>query len=495
MLYDSLVFIGRETFPLEPEVGQVVYLKKPYGNYNKGLYYWTGEEWSDGVDKRGIDAKDSVKVASNGASYVRYGQQIIDKVTVEIGDRVLLKDQDDPRTNGIYVVQEEVWTRPSDANSDRNITPGMFTYVEDGEHNSNSSWILRAPEDGSNMVLGQTFMYFAIFSGEGMINVGTGLVRTGDAIALAEVQSITSGTYGRITVDRFGRVIGGTNPSTLAGHGITDGQSVVTGAVSGFTVANMLPGRLVISDTQGKIRESDITTERLNEINSAISNFDTALAAKQDAITGAASTVTNANLTGNKVVVSTDLGKLAASEANVDDLGNISGLTSNAQDQLNEKLDKSGGELTGSVQQPNAPTTPTDIVNRKYVDEQVSMVAPMPRSIFSSVPGQIVTFSGGVRWYPPFPVEFTNVRCFVNTPSDVQPIVIDVLLNNTTSLFGEDPKPTIPIQEHDSGNNVIGVKLDTSDFITLSVLSGGGSDLSVRIDYIADREQILGDGT
>lgn len=492
MLYDSLVFIGRDTFPLEPEVGQVVYLKKPYGNYNKGLYYWTGEEWSDGVDKRGIDAKDSVKVASNGASYVRYGQQVIDKVTVEIGDRVLLKDQDDPRTNGIYVVQEEQWTRPTDANSDRNITPGMFTYVEDGEHNSNSSWILRAPEDGSNMVLGTTFMYFAIFSGEGMINVGTGLVRTGDAIALAEVQGLTAGTYGRVTVDRFGRIIGGNNPSTLAGHGITDGQSVITGAISEFTVNNMIPGRMIISDVQGKLRESDITTERLNEINSAITNFDTALAAKQDAITGAASTVTSANLTGNKVVVSTELGKITASEASAEDLDKINGLTGNAQTQLDSKLDKSGGTLTGSVKYAESPSDPSDLVNRKYVDEQVSMVAPMPRSIFSSVPGQIVTFSGGVRWYPPFPVVFTNVRCFVNTTSEVQPIVIDVVLNNTTSLFGENPKPTIPIQSNDSGNNVIDVKLDTSDFITLSVLSGGGSDLSVRIDYIADRDQIEG---
>lgn len=59
------------------------------------------------------------------------------------------------------------------------------------------------------------------------VSAGTGLTGGGDlsadmTISLAEVSGLTAGTYKSVTVDKYGRVTGGTNPTTLAGYGITD---------------------------------------------------------------------------------------------------------------------------------------------------------------------------------------------------------------------------------------------------------------------------------
>jgi hypothetical protein len=66
-----------------------------------------------------------------------------------------------------------------------------------------------------------------IFVGNGS-NVATGVAVSGDAtlsnigvLTLANT-AITAGTYKSVTVDGKGRVTGGTNPTTLAGYGITD---------------------------------------------------------------------------------------------------------------------------------------------------------------------------------------------------------------------------------------------------------------------------------
>lgn len=61
------------------------------------------------------------------------------------------------------------------------------------------------------------------------ITAGTGIgVANGDGVAGVPTISLTTvgtaGTYSSVTTDTFGRVTAGTNPTTLAGHGITDAQ-------------------------------------------------------------------------------------------------------------------------------------------------------------------------------------------------------------------------------------------------------------------------------
>lgn len=64
---------------------------------------------------------------------------------------------------------------------------------------------------------------------------------------------------------------------------------------------------------------------------------DDELSEKQDTITGAASTITDTDLTANKVVISNASGKVAVSDVTSTELDYVSGVTSSIQTQLNNK--------------------------------------------------------------------------------------------------------------------------------------------------------------
>ncbi|HFT8653749.1 TPA: phage tail protein [Pseudomonas aeruginosa] len=145
------------------------------------------------------DNKNSVRVATTAAIALS-GAQSIDGVAVVAGDRVLVKNQANGAQNGIYVAAVGAWTRAADADANIEVTPGLHVPVEVGTANGDSVWQLVT--DGP-IVLGTTALVFELLAG-----------RTG----------VSAGTYRSVTVDKYGRITGGTNPTTLAGYGITDAQ-------------------------------------------------------------------------------------------------------------------------------------------------------------------------------------------------------------------------------------------------------------------------------
>jgi hypothetical protein len=185
--------------------------------------------------RQGLDVKDSVKVATVSAVTLS-GLQNVDGITLLAGDRVLVKNQSTASENGIYVAGLSAWTRAADFDSSEKVTPGAFTFIEQGTVNADSGWVVAT--DGA-ITLGTTNITFTQFSGAGSIDAGAGLTKTGnqvnvntantnrivvnaDNIDLAEVG--TAGTYTSVTTDAYGRVTAGSNPTTLAGYGITDAQ-------------------------------------------------------------------------------------------------------------------------------------------------------------------------------------------------------------------------------------------------------------------------------
>lgn len=161
-----------------------------------------------------LDSKQSVRVATTAAVSLS-GFQTIDGVPLGAGDRVLVKNQGDGAQNGIYVVSSGAWSRATDADASIEVTPGMLVPVEQGVSNADSVWQLVTDFPIS---LGATALSFEVASGP------TGLA---------------AGTYRSVTVDKRGRVVGGTNPTTLAGYGITDalkiGDHGVGGNIKTFT--------------------------------------------------------------------------------------------------------------------------------------------------------------------------------------------------------------------------------------------------------------------
>lgn len=148
-----------------------------------------------GLVSQGI--KNSVRVATTGAIALS-GVQTIDAIVLVAGDRVLVKNQASGAQNGIYVVATGAWVRALDADESVEVKPGMLVGVDAGTVNGGSVWRLSNAEPPT---LGTTALTFEQVFGK------TGVV---------------AGSYKSVKVGADGRVTEGTNPTTLAGFGITD---------------------------------------------------------------------------------------------------------------------------------------------------------------------------------------------------------------------------------------------------------------------------------
>ncbi|WP_421548430.1 phage tail protein [Pseudomonas sp. QD4] len=182
-----------------------------------------------------MDFKHSALVATT-ANIALSGILTIDDVLLPADARVLVKNQAQAKDNGLYVMSATgVWKRAQDADSSAEVTPGLFVSIEKGTVNGDSVWQLVT--DGP-ITLGTTPLAFEMAVG-----------RTG----------ISAGSYANVTVDKYGRVIAGTNPATLAGHGITDtytkpeiesivaqASSLPVGSMVAFPKASVPPGFLEI---------------------------------------------------------------------------------------------------------------------------------------------------------------------------------------------------------------------------------------------------------
>lgn len=89
----------------------------------------------------GVAIKAPVRVATTGANIVLAGLLVIDGVTLLANDRVLVKDQTDKTTNGLYNASTGVWTRTVDANSNTSFVPGTQVRVFSGASNGNAIFV------------------------------------------------------------------------------------------------------------------------------------------------------------------------------------------------------------------------------------------------------------------------------------------------------------------------------------------------------------------
>jgi phage-related tail fiber protein len=204
-----------------------------YSSSNKKL---ATEEYVDAV-QQSLDIKNSVRVATTG-NITLSGLQTVDGVSLSAGDRVLVKNQSTASENGIYdVVDGGSWTRSVDADTNDDVNSGMFAFVEEGSTNADAGFVLVTNDP---ITLGTTNLEFTQFNGAGQVTSGAGLTKSGntlnvesassnrivvnsDNIDLAETGVVAS-TYKSVTVDAYGRITAGSNPTTLDGYGIVDAQ-------------------------------------------------------------------------------------------------------------------------------------------------------------------------------------------------------------------------------------------------------------------------------
>jgi phage-related tail fiber protein len=80
--------------------------------------------------------KAPVRVATTGSNIALAGLQTIDGVALAAGDRVLVKDQTNATTNGLYNAATGVWTRSVDASNNSQWAQGTMVLVTQGAANA-----------------------------------------------------------------------------------------------------------------------------------------------------------------------------------------------------------------------------------------------------------------------------------------------------------------------------------------------------------------------
>ncbi|MEI7050524.1 phage tail protein [Pseudomonas koreensis] len=103
-----------------------------------------------------LDSKQSVRAATT-ANIALSGLQSIDGVALAVGDRVLVKNQNAAKDNGIWVAAMAGWSRSADADSNTEVTSALSVSVEQGATLADTRWQLIT--DGA-IVLGTTALTF-----------------------------------------------------------------------------------------------------------------------------------------------------------------------------------------------------------------------------------------------------------------------------------------------------------------------------------------------
>jgi len=281
----------------------------------------------------GIDWKQAVKAATTAAITLS-GLQTVDDVALAVNDRVLVKNQADASTNGIYLVASGAWSRATDYDSALEISQSAVYVLAGGTTNGRSSFVqtsnittfpgdaitftafsgpvVNAAGNGISFTNGGTVSVKEgagiTFDGSSNVTVdlysGGGLMTTTDGTNSSVVTTAqlsltkvgTAGTYKSVTTDAYGRVIGGSNPTTLAGYGITDAQPLdsdltalantattglyaVTG--SGTSVTRTLTGPAAgITVTNGNGVAGNPTLALANDLNAVESLSTTGIAVR-----------------------------------------------------------------------------------------------------------------------------------------------------------------------------------------------------------------------
>ena len=138
----------------------------------------------DGV-AQGLDIKDSVvaTTTANGTLSSAFANgQSIDGVTLQTGDRILIKNQTTASQNGIYNVNASGSpSRTTDMATGSNAA-GAFVFVEQGTVNAENGFTCTS--DTGSAVVGTNNLTFAQFSGAGQVIAGDGLDKSGNTLSV-----------------------------------------------------------------------------------------------------------------------------------------------------------------------------------------------------------------------------------------------------------------------------------------------------------------------
>jgi len=165
---------------------------------------------------------------------------------------------------------------------------------------------------------------------------------------LTESRALISDSTGKVNVSNISTTkLGYLNDVTSDIQGQIDSkQPNLTGAVTTIASTDLTSSRTLVSDSNGKVVVSDITTTELEYLNNVTSNIQTQIDSKQDNLAGAVTTITSNNLTESRALVSNANGKVVVSDVTSVELGYLDNVTSAIQPQINSKQPNLTGAAT-----------------------------------------------------------------------------------------------------------------------------------------------------
>lgn len=167
---------------------------------------------------QGLDAKQSVRLASAANHALLSGALVVDGTTVVTGDRILIKDSStSPTENGIWIANTAgLWTRATDADTWSELV-SAYVFVESGSTNADTGWVCTVDPGGT---IGVNTPTWTQFTGAGQITAGTGMTKTGNTLDVigttnrisvaADAVDISSAYVGQATITTLGTITTGT---------------------------------------------------------------------------------------------------------------------------------------------------------------------------------------------------------------------------------------------------------------------------------------------
>jgi len=134
--------------------------------------------------------------------------------TLTAGDRILVKNESSPATNGIYAASAGAWTRTTDADTWNELV-SAFVFVQQGATLGDTGWVCTVDPGGT---LGVTAVTWAQFSGAGTYTAGTGLTLAGTQFSITNT-AVSANSYGSassvptFTVNAQGQLTAASNTS------------------------------------------------------------------------------------------------------------------------------------------------------------------------------------------------------------------------------------------------------------------------------------------
>lgn len=127
----------------------------------------------------GLSWKQAARAATTG-NITLSGAQTIDGVSVQAGDRVLVKNQTAGEENGIYIASATAWARASDMDLASEF-PSAAVFISEGTVNADLGYT--CTNDSVNV--GTTAVSFVEFTGAYNITAGDGLTKSGNTLNVA----------------------------------------------------------------------------------------------------------------------------------------------------------------------------------------------------------------------------------------------------------------------------------------------------------------------